>query len=80
MSAKNAIEAEQLAAKLAADCRRVHGLEHKITINAAEVLKDCKTRYVLLCLNASGSKLCDTKMMEKYVLSRVPFLSQDQGM
>ena len=48
VSAQNAIEAEQLAAKLAADCRRVHGLEHKITISADEVLKDCKTRYVFV--------------------------------
>ncbi len=48
VSAKNAIEAEQLAAKLAADCRRVHVLEHKITISADEVLKDCKYRYVFV--------------------------------
>jgi hypothetical protein len=42
------IEAERLVMKLAIDSRRVHGPEHNCTLSADEVLKDCKTRFVLM--------------------------------
>jgi hypothetical protein len=45
---KHCIEAERLATKLAMISRQVHGPEHNITIEAAELLELCKERYVFL--------------------------------
>ena len=42
------IEAERLATKLSDISRRVHGHDHKITINAVELLDECKERCVLV--------------------------------
>jgi hypothetical protein len=42
------IEAERLATKLSTISRRVHGPDHKVTINATELLKQCKKRYVIV--------------------------------
>ena len=42
------IEAERLATKLSTISRRVHGPDHKVTINATELLEKCKERYVLV--------------------------------
>ena len=40
------IEAERLAMMLAAESRRVHGPQHDCTLQAAKLLKKCKTRLV----------------------------------
>ena len=45
---KHCIESERLVKKLAAISRRVHGPEHKTTMKADEVLKECKERYVIV--------------------------------
>jgi hypothetical protein len=42
------IEAERLVAKLATISRRVHGPDHRMTIEAAELLELCKERYVIV--------------------------------
>ena len=42
------IEAQRLATKLSAVSRRVHGPDHKITITADEILKECKERLVFV--------------------------------
>jgi len=64
------IEAERLVTKLAAISRRVHGPDHKITIELVKLLKECKVRF-LFCLRTNRFRLCDTKMMEKSVLLQV---------
>ena len=42
------IEAERIITKLSTISRRVHGPDHKVTINATELLEKCKERYVLV--------------------------------
>ena len=44
--ANHCIEAERLITKLATISRRVHGPNHKITIEADELLKEIKERYI----------------------------------
>jgi hypothetical protein len=44
----NRIEAERIFTKLSTISRRVHGPDHKVTINATELLEKCKERYVLV--------------------------------
>jgi hypothetical protein len=60
------IEADRLATKLSAVSRRVHGPEHKVTINIH-----------VFCLIAKCFRLCGTKMMEKSASSQAQ--SQSQG-
>ena len=47
-NANHCIEAERLVTKLATISRRVHGPDHKITIEAVELLDICKERYVIV--------------------------------
>jgi hypothetical protein len=42
------IEAERLVTKLSTISRRVNGPDHKITIDAVELLEKCKERYVIV--------------------------------
>jgi hypothetical protein len=44
----NRIEAERIITKLSTISRRVHGPDHKVTINATELLEKCKERFVLV--------------------------------
>jgi hypothetical protein len=46
--ANRCIEAERIITKLSTISRRVHGPDHKVTINATELLEKCKERYVLV--------------------------------
>jgi hypothetical protein len=46
--ANNFVEAERLVTQLATISRRVHGPDHRITIEAAELLQLCKERYVVV--------------------------------
>jgi hypothetical protein len=45
---KHCIEAERLITKLSTISCRVHGPDHKVTIDATELLKKCKERYVIV--------------------------------
>ena len=42
------LEAERLTMKVATASRQVHGPEHKTTIKADDLLKECKERYVVV--------------------------------
>jgi hypothetical protein len=44
----NCIDADRLVTKLATISRRVNGPDHKITIDAVELLEICKERYVIV--------------------------------
>ena len=63
------IEAERFVTKLSAISRRVHGPEHKVTINAETFLNECKVRYVFVLLRTHHFRHCGTKMMETSVSS-----------
>lgn len=70
------IEAERIASKLAAVSRRVHGSEHIVTIEANAMLKNAWGAMFMSCLRTNISKLCDTKMMDKFVSSWAPLQIQ----
>jgi hypothetical protein len=48
---RHCIDADRLITKVATICRRVHGLEHNVTIEAEELLQKCKERYVIVLPN-----------------------------
>jgi hypothetical protein len=45
---KHCIDAERLVTKLYTISRRVHGPDHRMTIEADELLKKCKKRYIIV--------------------------------
>ena len=71
--ANHSIESERLVTKLATISRRVHGPDHRMTIESDKLLELCKEqRFVIVLLMTKYSRLCDTKMTEKSALSRAP--------
>ena len=71
------IEAERLVTKLATISRRVHGPDHKVTVEADELVNNYMERQVFVLPETNNFRLCNTKMMEKSVSSKA--LLQSQG-